>query len=63
MRAFSLASISVLGLLMAIGVLPGPVLVRQFVQTFAFLAAHNAGDALACANAEQMNCITEMGVI
>ena len=63
MRALSSASISVLGLLMARGVFPGPVLVRQFVQTFASLAAHNSRDALACADSEQMNCITEMVVI
>ena len=50
MRALSSARISVLGLLMARGVFPGPVLVRQFVQTFASLAAHNSRDALACAD-------------
>ena len=60
MRALSSAGILVLRLLMARGVFPSPVLVRQFVQTFVSLAAHNARDALACVDSEQMNCITEI---
>lgn len=63
MRALSSAGTLVLRLLIARGVFPGPVLVRQLAQTFASLDAHNARDALACADAEQMNCIVEMVVI
>ena len=47
---------------MARGVSPDLVLVRQFLQTFGSLAAFNAREALACADAEQMNCIREMVV-
>ena len=61
-RALNSASISVLGPLMARGVSPDLVLVRQFLQTFGSLAAQNAREALACADAAQMNCITEMVV-
>lgn len=61
-KALSSASISVLGPLMARGDSPDPVLVRQFLQTFGSLAAQNAREALACADAEQMNCIREMVV-
>ena len=61
-KALSSASISVLGPLMARGVSPDLVLVRQFLQTFGSLAAQNAREALACADAAQMNCIREMVV-
>ena len=61
-RALSSASVSVLGPLMARGASPDPVLVRQFLQTFGSLAAQNAREALACADAGQMNCIREMVV-
>ena len=61
-RALSSASISVLGPLMARGVSPDPVLVRQFLQTFGSLAAQNVREALACADADQLNCIREMVV-
>jgi DNA-binding FadR family transcriptional regulator len=47
---------------MARGVSPDLVLVRQFLQTFGSLAAQNAREALACADAAQMNCIREMVV-
>ena len=62
-RALNSASISVLGPLMARGVSHGDlVLVRQFLQTFGSLVAQNAREALACADAAQMNCIREMVV-
>ena len=61
-RALSSASISVLGPLMARGVSPDLALVRQFLQTFGSLSAQNAREALACADAAQMNCIREMVV-
>ena len=44
------------------GVSPDLALVRQFLQTFGSLAAQNAREALACADAAQMNCIREMVV-
>jgi len=47
---------------MARGASPDPVLVRQFLKTFGSLAAQNAREALACADAGQMNCIREMVV-
>ncbi len=61
-KAQKSASISVLGPLVARGVSPDLVLERQFLQTFGSLAAQNAREVLACADAAQMNCIREMVV-
>lgn len=57
------ASIAILGPLMALGAIPDPVLVDQFLQTFAALSSLTARNAIAKATQEELNRLDEMVVI
>ena len=61
-RSLQSASISVLGPLMALDESPDPVLIDQFLQTFAALSALTANEAINCANDEEMNHLRQMVV-
>ena len=61
-RSLQSASISVLGPLMALDESPDPVLIDQFLQTFAALSALTAKEAINCANDEEMNRLRQMVV-
>ena len=61
-RSLQSASISVLGPLMALDESPDPVLIDQFLQTFAALSALTAKEAINCGNDEEMNRLRQMVV-
>lgn len=61
-RPIQSASISVLGPLMTLDESPDPVLIDQFLQTFAALSALTAREAINYANNEEMNRLRQMVV-
>ena len=61
-RSIQSASISVLGPLMTLYESPDPVLIDQFLQTFAALSALTAREAINYANNEEMNRLRQMVV-
>jgi DNA-binding FadR family transcriptional regulator len=61
-RPIQSASISVLGPLMTLDESPDPVLIDQFLQTFAALSALTAREAINYANNEEMNHLHQMVV-
>lgn len=61
-RPIKSASISVLGPLMTLDESPDPVLIDQFLQTFAALSALTAREAINYANNEEMNRLRQMVV-
>ena len=62
-RPIQSASISVLGPLMTLDESPDPVLIDQFLQTFAALSALTAREAINYANNEEMNRLSQMVVM
>jgi GntR family transcriptional regulator, transcriptional repressor for pyruvate dehydrogenase complex len=62
-RPIQSASISVLGPLMTLDESPDPVLIDQFLQTFAALSALTAREAINYANNEEMNRLRQMVVM